>query len=101
MTQIGTNLPQATKDSMAAGAWTDPGTYSGTLDAFVTWVYGTNGVTQSTPSSPAALSQVIVDVASAGQAVQEDVQGGGVNESDWQAFTAALASLAQMCPGDR
>lgn len=99
MAQIGDNLPQSTKDSMAAGAWTDPGTYSGSLDGFMKWVYGVNPVTQSTPSSPAALSGVIVEVGSAGMAVQEDVRSGGVNESDWAAFTAALASLTQVCPG--
>jgi hypothetical protein len=92
-------LPLETRDDMAAGAWTPPGTYSNDLGSFTS--YGL-GVYANYPAVPSSLSADVVTLVEAGEALQNDMNNGGVTfgqpiPQDWYNFEGAVLALANDC----
>jgi len=90
------HIALSTKDDILAGAWIDPGAWSGDLDQFLS---DFGSVTATRSSEPYTLSAAAQNLAGTASNMQADASGetGAISVQDYEAFHASVVSLAGDC----
>jgi hypothetical protein len=88
------HLRRSVEDDILAGAWVDPGAYSGDLDQFVA---AASSVSPSALSNPDSLAYDLAAVVRDAGTLKNDVLTPPISVADWLAFKDDLAALALDC----